>query len=191
MDEQRMQAYANLIKQLLGCAIGEKLAVLPQHAELVDAELLAVMQQYAADLDSQGNGNEARWLLETAKQLAQAMEITDAGAEESPEDSEQFLLEVLQLVANSKGNAQQVDRFLAQHQDKPNEPTQFQQWKNITISGNVAGVQIGWVRLPGDPSEPIPAPEFKCPQCDHTWYCPKAGIKPPLCPTHNVLLERA
>jgi hypothetical protein len=40
MDEQRIQAYVNLIKQLFNCTSGEELAVLQQHAELVDAELL-------------------------------------------------------------------------------------------------------------------------------------------------------
>jgi len=118
MDEQRLQAYVNLIRQLLGCPSGEEMAVLQQHAELVDTGLLAVMQQYAEHLDSQDNGNAARWLLGLAVQLAEAMGIADAEVEGAPEDAVKFLLTVLQLVADSGGDAQQVYPFLAQHQEK-------------------------------------------------------------------------
>jgi hypothetical protein len=61
MDEQRLQAYVGLIEQLLGCPQGQEAALLQANAELVDADLLAVMQQYATDLESQGDGN-AWWL---------------------------------------------------------------------------------------------------------------------------------
>lgn len=121
MDEQRIQAYVNLIRQLLGCASGEEMAVLQHHAELVDAGLLAVIQQYAEHLDSQGNGNAARWLLGIARQLAEAMGIVDAEVEGTPEDLVKFSLAVLQLVADSGGAAQQVYPFLAQHQEKLNK----------------------------------------------------------------------
>jgi CHAT domain-containing protein len=122
MDEQRIQAYVNLIEQLLDCTSGEELAaVLQQYSELVDAELLVVMQQYATHLDNQGNGNAAQWLLGMAEQLAESMGITNAGVKKSQEDLEQFLRAVLQLVVDSRGDAQQVYPFLAQHQDSLNE----------------------------------------------------------------------
>ncbi|AFY32934.1 TPR repeat-containing protein [Calothrix sp. PCC 7507] len=122
MDEQRMQAYRRLIEQLFDCTNGEELAaILQQHAKLMDAELLAVMQQYAAYLDSQGDGNAAQWLRGMAGQLVEAMGIMDAGAEESPKDSEQFLRAVLQLVVDSQSDAQQVYPFLEQHQGRLNE----------------------------------------------------------------------
>jgi hypothetical protein len=121
MDEQRRQAYVNLIRQLLSCASGEEMALLQQYAELVDAGLLAVMQQYAEYLDSQGNRDAAQWLLGMAGQYAESLGITDAEVEGTPEDLEQFLLAVLQLVEDSEGAAQQVYPFLAQHQEKLNE----------------------------------------------------------------------
>ncbi|MFN6518187.1 MAG: CHAT domain-containing protein [Nostoc sp. CreGUA01] len=62
-----------------------------------------------------------RWLLGIAGQLAEAIGIRDAGAEKSPEDSEQFLLKVLRLVGESEGNAQKVHPFLAQHEGRLNE----------------------------------------------------------------------
>jgi CHAT domain-containing protein len=121
MDEQRFQACVNLIEQLLGCASGEEMAVLQRHSELVDAALLPVMQHYAEHLDSQGNRKAAQWLLGLTGQLAEAMGIADAEIEGTPEDSEQFLLAVLQLVADSREDTQQVYPFLAQHQEKLNE----------------------------------------------------------------------
>lgn len=59
MDEQRLQAYLGLIKQLLSCASGEELAVLQRHADLVDAELITVMMQVTNVLEQQGVPNVA------------------------------------------------------------------------------------------------------------------------------------
>jgi CHAT domain-containing protein/signal recognition particle subunit SEC65 len=122
MDEQRQQAYVNLIEQLFDCASEEELAeALKRHAEWVDAGLLEVMQQYAEDLNSQGNGDAAQWLLNLVGKLAQAMGIAESGVESSLENPEQFLLAVLQLVAKSRGDTQQVYLFLAQHHEKLDE----------------------------------------------------------------------
>ncbi len=120
MDEQRMQAYVALIEQLLRCANGEESAILQQHADLVDAGLLAVMQQYADWLEQQRNSN-AGWLRQFAQRLATALGGSSAQTAGSPEDAAQFLREVLQLVIDSQSDAQQVYPFLAQHQDQLNE----------------------------------------------------------------------
>ena len=121
MDEQRMQAYVALIEQLLRCANGEECAILQQQAELVDAGLLGVMQQYADWLEQQGNSNNAGRLRQFAQRLATALGGGSAQTGESPENADQFLRAVLQLVADSRGDAQQVYPFLAQHQDRLNE----------------------------------------------------------------------
>ncbi len=44
--------------------------------------------------------------------------------------------------------------------------------------------------LPGQGSM-VNAAKFVCPQCNYTWYRPRVGIEPPLCPTHNVPLNPA
>ena len=114
MDEQWLQAYLNLIKQLLNCVSEEELkAVLQRHPKYIDVELLTVMQSCAESLGSQGNRE--------AGQLAEAMRIADAEVEGTPKDLKQFLLVVLLLVKDSLGATQQVYPFLAQHQEKLNE----------------------------------------------------------------------
>ena len=44
MNEQRTQAYVNLIEQLLACAEGEELNILQANQELIDSEFLQVME---------------------------------------------------------------------------------------------------------------------------------------------------
>lgn len=49
---------------------------------------------------------------------------------------------------------------------------------------------LSWKPLPGQGSM-VNAAKFVCPHCDYTWYRPRVGIEPPLCPTHNVPLDPA
>jgi tetratricopeptide (TPR) repeat protein len=74
MDEQRLRAYVGLIEQLLDCPHGQEADLLQTNAELVDAGLLAVIDQVATHLESKENSN-ANWLRRFAAQLAQALEI--------------------------------------------------------------------------------------------------------------------
>ncbi len=55
MDEQRTQAYINLIEQLLTCANGEEPNILQANQELIDPQFLQVMENYATGLEEQGN----------------------------------------------------------------------------------------------------------------------------------------
>ena len=71
MDEQRAQAYVNLIEQLLACADGEEPNILQANQELIDPEFLQVMEYIATGLEEQGNNNPAAWLRNMAQQLRQ------------------------------------------------------------------------------------------------------------------------
>ena len=54
MDEARLQAYLNLIQQLLTCASGEEVNnILQAHQELVDREFLQEMERCADWLEEQ------------------------------------------------------------------------------------------------------------------------------------------
>lgn len=118
MDEQRLQAYASLVEQLLRCPQGQESAMLQANAELLNVELLAVMEQYAAYLESQSDGN-AKWLREFAAQLAKALGLETASAADL-EDAAQFLWETLQLVAEHQDNLQQIYPVWAQQQTRFN-----------------------------------------------------------------------
>ncbi|MFM7277525.1 MAG: hypothetical protein ACKO1I_07655 [Microcystis aeruginosa] len=51
MNEQRAQAYVNLIEQLLICADDEELNnILQANQELIDCQFLQVMENYATGL---------------------------------------------------------------------------------------------------------------------------------------------
>jgi CHAT domain-containing protein/predicted LPLAT superfamily acyltransferase len=92
MNEQRAQAYVNLIEQLLTCANGEEPNILQANQELIDPEFLQMMENYATGLEQQGNNNNAAWLRNMAQQLGQYLN-PQAG---SIEEYQEFLLEVLQ-----------------------------------------------------------------------------------------------
>ncbi len=113
MNEQRAQAYVNLIEQLLACADGEELNnILQANQELIDPQFLQVMENYATWLEQQGNNNPAAWLRNMAQQLGQFLN-PQAG---SIEEYKRFLLEVVQAVEESKGNPAVVYPILQRRQ---------------------------------------------------------------------------
>ncbi|CCI28590.1 hypothetical protein [Microcystis aeruginosa] len=76
MNEQRTQAYVNLIEQLLICADDEELNnILQANQELIDPEFLQVMENYATGLEEQGNNNPVAWLRDMAQQLGQFLTL--------------------------------------------------------------------------------------------------------------------
>ena len=100
MDEARLQAYVNLIEQLLACANDEERTnILQANQELIDPKFLQVMESYATWLEEQGNNNHAAWLRNMAQQLGQYLNPQGVNRLEY----EIFLLEVLQ--AENKSNS--------------------------------------------------------------------------------------
>ncbi|MDB9505745.1 CHAT domain-containing protein [Microcystis aeruginosa CS-338/01] len=94
MNEQRAQAYVNLIEQLLTSTDDQELNnILRANQELIDPQFLQEMENYATGLEEQGNHNPAAWLRDMAQQLGQFLN-PQAG---SIEEYQEFLL-VLQAV---------------------------------------------------------------------------------------------
>ena len=75
MNEQRAQAYVNLIQQLLTCTDDEEPNILQANQELIDPQFLQVMENYATWLEEQGNHNPAAWLRNIAQQLRQFLTL--------------------------------------------------------------------------------------------------------------------
>jgi len=121
MDEQRLKVYLSLIEQLLRCPQGQKAALLQANAGLVDAGLLDVIAQVAAELKSQGDSNTASWLEELTAELAQALGLLPANPSSELEDAAQFLQETLQLVYESKWSPEQIYPVWAQQQARLNK----------------------------------------------------------------------
>ena len=117
MDEQRVQAYVELIQLLLGCEQGREGGILQAKAKLVDAGLLEVMARYADAQESQGGGN---WLRQFAENLGRKLGMLTVD-EPNSGAVDQFLVETLRLIAVSEGDSQQVYPVWAQRQTMLNE----------------------------------------------------------------------
>ncbi|MDJ0707665.1 MAG: CHAT domain-containing protein [Leptolyngbyaceae cyanobacterium MO_188.B28] len=131
MDEQRKQLYMTLIEQLMWCASGEEETILQQQTQLVDAGLLEVMESEIEQLECRRKAKAAQRLqqiqqlaadLAAQNQSTSQVELVRETTAVGPRaNSEQFLLEILQRVVESQGNAQQFYPWLEQHQERLNE----------------------------------------------------------------------
>jgi CHAT domain-containing protein len=112
MNEQRQQAYLNLIERLLNCPSGEEPEILQANQDLLDADFLQMLEVAAEMKVQQGDENAANWLRNLAIQLREALNLSSPTAgnisEEDLQAHLQFLVEVLQATAESGGDAQVV-----------------------------------------------------------------------------------
>jgi len=69
MDENRIEAYYQLIQKLLECSSGEDLQILNAHSELLDPGLLQTIIVVAKQLDDNGNLDVVNFLINLALQL--------------------------------------------------------------------------------------------------------------------------
>jgi CHAT domain-containing protein len=105
MDEQRLQAYQQLIQQLLSCPDGEKTAILQANTELLDADFLQMVVEVAENFTQKGEENNANRLMALGSEPSEALDISlhenipkpETLVNEADIDTYlQFLLEVLQ-----------------------------------------------------------------------------------------------
>ncbi len=119
-NEERQAAYFNLIESLLNCPSGEEAAILTANLELVDAGLVEMMGEMAAQQEDE---NTANWLETLAQQLAEVFNLTDEEPLPNPflegegtdsqglEERFRFLMERLQATF-PVDKAGLADRFL-------------------------------------------------------------------------------
>ena len=69
MNEQRLQAYYQLIESLLSCPSGRESAILAANTELLDAGFVEVLEAVAGNFSQQGEENAANRLRNLANQL--------------------------------------------------------------------------------------------------------------------------
>jgi CHAT domain-containing protein len=128
-QQKRTQAYLNLINQLLTCNQGDEPRILQENEELLDQGLIEVMVAVAQQYGEAGRENEARWLMNMAQQLAEALGFVPEGTNRIPPSQNQtmnqqdyfnFLMEVLQKVADNP-NPDLIYPFLSQNLDKLDE----------------------------------------------------------------------
>ncbi|MGK7957185.1 MAG: CHAT domain-containing protein [Crocosphaera sp.] len=120
MDEQRTQAYLNLINQLLSCNQSDETKILQENQDLLDQGLIEVMIAVAQQYEEAGIKNTAEWLMNLAQQLARALGLLEndtTATEKTPQDYFNFLMETLQKVSENP-NPQVIYPFWAQNLDK-------------------------------------------------------------------------
>jgi len=105
MDEQRVQAYLELIQKLLSCPTGEENTILHAHSDLVDGGLLQMCEQVAHLMEENGDAQNAGWLRNFARNLSSAMGQAQPN---NPESQKQFLMQVLQTISEINGDPQVV-----------------------------------------------------------------------------------
>ena len=128
MNQERQEAYLNLIQQLLDCQSWEEPEILRANQELLDAGFLQVLEAVAQMYWQEGQENIAKWLINLANQLGKALNLSQVDEKQnleslSKEDFEaylQFLLQVLQATRESNGDAQVIYPLLAAKTDKLN-----------------------------------------------------------------------
>jgi hypothetical protein len=109
MEENRAQAYLQLIHTLLNCPNGEEPQILQDNSELLDRGFLETCELVASTLAEQGGENAANFLRNMASQLWQLIEMNDNGDNKKSEGENfqeyaNFFLELLQAEQDSKGD---------------------------------------------------------------------------------------
>ncbi|MEI1373216.1 CHAT domain-containing protein [Nostoc sp. UHCC 0926] len=141
MNEQRLQAYNQLIQTLLNCPSGEEPEILAANTELLDADFVQVVIAAAEHFAQQGEENTAEWLRNLATYLT-TPETTPI-TQEDIDTYGQFLLEVLQATADSNGDAQVIYPLLAANIDKLNHifAELLRHWATNTLAEAEADVE--------------------------------------------------
>lgn len=105
MNQQRLNAYINLIQALLNCPHGEEWTLLQQHEELVNPQLVQVMEQVSAQLAAEGNLEAAKFLRHLALQLNHVL----AQAVNSQDEQSQAYLKLIQALLDCpKGSEAEI-----------------------------------------------------------------------------------
>ena len=84
-DENRAQAYLQLINALLTCPNGEEPEILQDNLELVDVGFLQFCEVVAENLAGEGQENQADFLRNLASQLRDFFALNDEGERDNYE----------------------------------------------------------------------------------------------------------
>ncbi|MEG3973066.1 CHAT domain-containing protein [Microcoleus sp. herbarium8] len=123
MDENRTQAYINLIQSLLSCPGGEEPQILKANLELLDLGFLQVCEGVATQLAKAGNENGADFLRNIASQIGELLGMNKEADRDSLEDEnyQNYILELLQTEQDSEGDVAVIYPMLAKRQHLLNE----------------------------------------------------------------------
>ena len=121
MEENRAEAYLQLIHTLLNCPNGDEPQILQDNSELLDRGFLETCESVAAKLAAQGGENGANFLRNLASHLGQFIDMNDDGDSnnsqgENSQEYANFILELLQAEQDSKGDIKVIHPMLAERE---------------------------------------------------------------------------
>ncbi|MEG3957627.1 hypothetical protein [Microcoleus sp. herbarium2] len=121
MEENRAQAYLQLIHTLLNCPNGEEPQILQDNSELLDRGFLETCELVASTLAEQGGENGANFLRNLASQLWQLIDMNDNGDNKKSEGENfqeyaNFFLELLQAEQDSQSDIAVIYPMIEQRQ---------------------------------------------------------------------------
>ena len=121
MNEQRLEAYRNLIQALFNCRSSKEISeTIAANNELIDADLLQEMERRAEEFSEQAEERASTWLRGIANQLVlqKIASIISSSSVTNTDDYWAVLQEVIQAERESNFNTQVVYPILKRHQDK-------------------------------------------------------------------------
>ena len=131
MNEERIQAYLNLIESLLNCPSGEEKQILQANSELVDAGLVQVMLEEAEKQRHEGNEITADFSTNLANEIAKFLEeLLFANSQL------EFLIKVLQITEESGGDGNVIYLLLKDNLELVNDDFAaiLRNWVNEILS---------------------------------------------------------
>jgi tetratricopeptide (TPR) repeat protein len=121
VSEQRLKVYQDLIQRLLSSSTSEEFSTLiSQHWELIDSGFAEALRQESATLEKHGEQGNAKFLREYAVHL----------------NARFFLIEILQIIADTGAKKQLVYPLLQSNPEKLNKYFNYElvQWVNQSLS---------------------------------------------------------
>ena len=112
MNEERQEAYQNLIQALLSCPADNVAAILDANQGLIDAGLVQKIEQVATEKEEKGAHYVAKFLIDIARKLAEQLGLSLSTPAPSPPPKPDpqlaFLLQTLQAIAISNSNPEVI-----------------------------------------------------------------------------------
>ncbi|AFY53446.1 hypothetical protein Riv7116_0865 [Rivularia sp. PCC 7116] len=143
MNQQRWDAYLNLIQQLLSCTNGKEGEILRENQDLLDAKFLQVMEAVARVMSEEGNEDTANYLRNLGNKLVEGFNLSynlpyttqkNEITQSVIDTYLGFLLEVLQAMEESKGNKDVLYPLLIANTDKLDNKFAEILWRWCTVT---------------------------------------------------------
>ncbi|NET78325.1 MULTISPECIES: CHAT domain-containing protein [Okeania] len=138
MNQNRIQAYINLIQQLLNSPTERKDKILATNQKLLDKGLLQTIIMMAQTSAEKGNEEAQELLLTFAVELSEKLDISiteNTSATATPLEYLEFLTQVLQATHESKNNPQIIHPILQENLNKLDQGLveTLQTWATSTL----------------------------------------------------------